>query len=318
MYDLIIIGGGPAGLTAAAYAIRRRLETLLISEDLGGKANYRMQLPHMQKLEVITGEEVVNKFKGQLRYLDYARRIDRVIGVTPKGQNYLVHTDSGATFEGRALIVATGVMPRTLGVPGEARLLGRGVSYSAISHAHVFVDKDVAVVGSGRLALRAAAELSGVARQVYLIAPDDGELDSNLGRFVQRAGNVDVWHRWGVAVIWGHEYVESIVVETAGGEERELPAEAVFIELGVEPQSALVAHLVDVNQAGRIVVDNRGRTSRSGIFAAGDVTDSFTEQVLIAIGDGAKAALSAFEYLLERGARMDWTQAARQMISEVR
>ncbi len=316
MYDLIIIGGGPAGLTAAAYAIRRRLETLLISEDLGGKANYRMELPDMEGHEVITGDEIVNKFKGQLRYLDYARRFDRVTYVKAKDSHFLVQTDSGAEFEARAIVVATGAMPRMLGVPGEERLLGRGVSYSAISHAHLFVDKNVAVVGSSAVALRAAAELSEVARRAYLIAPDDGELDSRLGRHVQYAENVYVLRGRRVAAIWGREYVESIVVKAADGEERELPVEAVFIELGLEPQSAPVAHLVDLDEAGHIVVDKRGRTSRPGIFAAGDVTDNYSEQVLIAIGDGAKAALSAFEYLLEHGGRMDWREAARQMISE--
>ncbi len=316
MYDLIIIGGGPAGLTAAVYAIRRRVETLLVSEELGGKANFRMQLPDMEEHEIITGDEVLDKFKGQLRYLDYAHRIDRATGVTATGQSFLVQTDAGATFEGRAIIIATGAMPHALGVPGEERLLGRGVSYSAISHAHLFIDKDIAVVGSGRLALRAAAGLVEAARQVYLITPDDGMLKSSLGDYVRHAANVDVLQNWRVVAIWGHEYVESIVVEAASGEQREIPVEAVFVELGLEPQSALVAPLVDVNEAGQIVVDQRGRTSQPGIFAAGDVTDSFSEQVLIAIGDGAKAALSAFEYLLEHGGRMDWSEAARQMIGE--
>lgn len=317
MYDLIIVGGGPAGLAAAVYAMRWRLETLLISEDLGGKANYRMQLAGMEGHEAITGGDLVNKFKSQLRYLDYAHRIDRVVGVVTDGQTFLVQTDSGASFEGKALIVATGAMPRVLGVPGEERLLGRGVSFSAISHAHLFFDKDVAVVGSDRPALRAVAELIEVARQIYLVTPDDGALDSTLGRHVQRAENVELLRNRRVAAIWGREYVESIVVEAAGGAERELPVDAVFVELGLEPQSALVADLVDLNDAGQIVVDRRGRTSRPGIFAAGDVTDSLSEQVLIAIGDGARVGLGAFEYLLEQGGRMDWSEAARQMIREI-
>lgn len=316
MYDLIIIGGGPAGLTAAAYAIRRRLETLLISEDLGGKANYRMQLAGMEGHEVITGDEVLDKFKGQLRYLDYAHRIDRVTRVAAAGRRFLVQTDSGATFEGKAIIVATGAMPRALGVPGEDRLLGRGVSYSAISHAHLFMGKDVAVVGSGQLALRAASGLVQAARKVYLVAPQGNLLESRLGRDLHQAANVDALQGWRGIAVWGREYVESIVVEATSGEQRELPVAAVFVELGLEPQSALVASLVEVNEAGQIVVDKRGRTSRPGIFAAGDVTDSFSEQALIAIGEGAKAALSTFEYLLERGGRMDWSEAARQMIGE--
>lgn len=297
MYDLIIIGGGPAGLTAAAYALNKRIETLLISEDLGGKVNYRLQLKGFEGHEIISGVEVVEKFKHQLEYLHFARQIDRATKIVPVNRHYAVLTQSGKRYEARAVVIATGATPQRFDVLGEKRLIGRGLSYSAVSHAPLCIEKEAALIGSSGRALRAAAELAEVSKRVHLILPERGEMDSPLGRKLRANPRVAVYENFELREIRGDEYVESIIVR-GKGETKEIPVDGLFIELGLVSNSQLVADLVLTNGNGKIVVDSKCATSRPGLFAAGDVTDIFVEQVLVSIGEGAKAALSAYEYLL--------------------
>lgn len=305
MYDLIIIGGGPAGLTATVYAINKRLETVLVTENLGGKANYRMRLRGMEGFEHITGEEIVRKFKSQVEYLDYACRMDKAVRLEavagPAGGQRFEVTLAGAdeTLVGRAVIVATGAQPQTLGVAGEHEFLGRGVSYSAVSHAPLFWGRDAAVVGSDRLALRATAELATLANQVYLIASDALPEDLSLYEKVSRLENVQILSGHTLDGVGGGDFVTEVSVRDAGGDARVLPVQGVFIEVGLRPDVELVRGLVDLDERGFIVVDSRGASSVPGLFAAGDVTTTYAEQVLIAVGDGAKAALAAYEFLLE-------------------
>ena len=178
----------------------------------------------------------------------------------------------------------------------------RGLCFSAMSYAPLFIGKNVVVIGDGSLALRAAAELAVIARYVTLVAPTHGDLDSPLGRRLYALPNVIVIDNNRVERVEGDEYARSLIVKKDGDAPHEIRASAFFVELGLAPNSGLVKGLVALDAAGRIQIDARNRTSAAGIFAAGDVTDAFAEQVLIAIGEGAKAALSAHEYLLEQPA----------------
>ena len=297
MHDLIVLGGGPSGLTATIYALRKRLDVLLITRDLGGKTNYRLQLPFVDHHLVITGEEVVSRFAQEIDYLEFSRVFDKAERVQKAGEGYRVHTRAGAVHECRALIVASGARARLLDVPGEKEYMMRGLCYSAISYAPLFVERQTAVIGDSALALRATAELARIASKVTLVAPTHGELDSALGRRVVAAGNVSVLEGYTVERVKGDDYARSLVLSFAG-EKRELTADAFFVELDLVPQSELVAEIVDRDERGRVKVDCANRTSAAGVFAAGDVTNVFAEQVLIAIGEGAKAALAAYEYLL--------------------
>jgi NADH-dependent peroxiredoxin subunit F len=306
MYDLIIIGGGPAGLTAAVYAIRKRLNVLLISKDLGGKTNFRLQLPDVEKHLVINGEETVNRFVNEIRYLDFARIIDKVERVEEMPGGYRVVTRGGkehehpqAVYETRAIIVASGTRGRFLEVPGEKQYLMRGLCFSAMSYAPLFIDKNTIVVGDDDLALRAALELSLIAKTVTLVAPTHGKLDNLIGQRLRKANNVLILEGYAAKEVKGDVYARSLVVGNAThGDVRELAADAIFVELGLKPNSEMLGELVELEADGRIKVDAQNRASRPGIFAAGDVTNVYAEQVLIAIGEGAKAALSAYEYLL--------------------
>jgi alkyl hydroperoxide reductase subunit F len=297
MYDLIILGGGPAGLTAAVYALRKRLKVLLITRDLGGKTNFRLQLPFIEKHLVITGEEVVNRFAQEIDYLEFSRVFDKAIKVEKLERGFQIHTRNGQAYVTRALVVATGAWGQRLEVPGEKEYMMRGLCYSAVSYAPLFIDRDTCVIGDGALALRSAAELATIARKVTLVAPTHGDLDSSMGARVRQSANVEILEGYQVEKVEGDEYARTITI-TGNGEKLELTADAFFVEIDLVPQADIVADLVKVDKAGRIVVDSRNHTTCEGIFAAGDVTDVISEQVLISVGEGAKAALSAYEYLL--------------------
>jgi thioredoxin reductase len=298
MYDLIIIGGGPAGITAAATAINQRLETLIVAERWGGQTTYAMQLEEMEGREVITGETLLDAFRRQLDYLDFVRRFETITKVMPKERNFVVDTAQGDCFEGRALIMATGAKPQRLNVPGETRLAGYGLSYSATTHAGLFLGKDVAVIGNGRRAQWAAADLARKAHRVCLLAPEPLP-DTPLVHGLRQMQNVEIAESVAVRQVRGERFVESIVVatKTAEGEEREMPVKGVFVKLPRTPNSDLVREWVDCDSRGHIVVDVYCATSWPGVFAAGDVTH-VSEQALVHIGEGAKAAISAYHYLL--------------------
>lgn len=298
MYDLIILGGGPAGLTATVYALRKRLNVLLITRDLGGKTNYRLQLPFVEKHLVITGEEVVSRFANEIDYLEFSRVFDKTEKVEKTKSGYKITTKEGNTYEAKAIVVATGALGRQLKVPGEKEFMMRGLCYSAVSYAPLFIERDVVVIGDTKLALRSTAELARIARKVTLVALTHGELDTPMGANVLKAENVVVMEGFKVDEVLGDEYARKIVV-SKNGEKTELAADAFFVELELQPQSDIVKDIVDIDEQDRIKIDARNRTSTDGVFAAGDVTDVIAEQVLIAVGEGAKAALAAYEYILE-------------------
>lgn len=296
MYDLIVIGGGPAGITAAAIAINQRLETLIIAERWGGQMTYEMHLEDMGGQEVITGEALLDAFRRQLEYLEFARHFDRVTKVTPEEGSFLVETKDGDQFQSRALIIATGAKPQRLNVPGEERLAGRGLSYSAATHAGLFLGKDVAVVGNGRRAQWAAASLARKAHCVYLLAPDP-LVTTPLASRLRRMDNITLVEGATVQEVLGDQFVEGLRVRMPDGSEQEIPVKGVFVKLARVPNSQLVRGWVDCDEQGHIIVDVHCATSWPGVFAAGDVT-LVSEQVLVHIGEGAKAALSAYHYLL--------------------
>ncbi len=306
MYDLIIIGGGPAGLTATIYALRKRLNVLLISKDLGGKTNFRLQLPEVEHHLVINGEEVVSRFVNEIRYLDFSRIMDKVEKIEKIDRGYRVFTRGGkeherplGEYDARSIIIASGTQGQFLNVPGEKDYLMRGLCFSAMSYAPLFIERNTVVVGDDDLAMRAAMELAQIAKSVTLIAPTHGKLDSPIGKRLQTWPNVLILEGYQAQQVKGDSYARSLVIGK-NGDTRELKADAIFVELGLKPHSEMVKGLVEMEADGRIKIDAQNRTSAPGIFAAGDVTNAYAEQVLIAIGEGAKAALAAHEYLMEQ------------------
>ena len=232
-------------------------------------------------------------------YLEFARVFEKVEKIERQDGGFKVTTSRGKdirveSHHRRHWVLAGALMD----VPGEKDYMMRGLCYSAVSYAPLFIERDVVVIGDTKLALRSTAELARIARKVTLVAPSHGELDTMMGRKVLEADNVEVMEGFRVEEVLGDEYARKVVV-SKNGDKKELEADAFFVELELVPQSGFVADLVERDDGDHIVVDARNKTSMDGIFAAGDVTDVISEQVLISVGEGAKAALAAYEYLLQ-------------------
>jgi alkyl hydroperoxide reductase subunit F len=298
MYDLIVVGGGPAGLTATVYAIRKRLNVLMVSKDLGGKTNYRLGLPWIEDYQVIRGLEIVNKFRSELEYLKFARHMEPVERIERGEDGFKVHTRGGGELESKAVIIASGTKQQRLQVPGEKQFIMRGLCYSALSYAPLFIDRKTVVVGEGDLALRSAAELATVAKHVHLVGLSNDALGTVLGKKLADSGNVTILQDYSVTEVKGNGFANQVIVKNPDGQEEVIEAEGTFIEMNLIPNSQMVSDFVDLDEQGRIKVDCYARTNVPGLFAAGDVTNSYAEQVLVAVGEGAKASLSAYDYLL--------------------
>ncbi len=300
MYDLIVIGGGPAGLSASIYALRKRLNVLMVTRDLGGMTNFRMDLPWIEEYSTNPGLELVKKFRSELEYLDFARHMEAVEKICKhESGGFTVKTHGGGELSGQAVIVASGAQPISIDAPGVRDFMGRGVGFSAISYASQFIDRLVVVVGDGELALRSTAELALSTKHVTLVREQTGATDSPLEGKLQQAKNVTILNGCHLTGVKGDEnFARSVMIKDSEGKVNAIPAEGIFIEKGLTPNSKMVAELVELDKSGRIVVDSHNATNVLGVFAAGDVTNVYAEQVLVAIGDGVKAALSAYDYLL--------------------
>jgi len=297
MYDLIIVGAGPAGITAAIYAARKRLNFLVITKNVGGQAALSADVETYTGYQYITGFELAKKFEEHIRGFKIdVKEGEEVVRVEKKGEVIEVKTDKGA-YEAGALIIATGARPRALNVPGETEFKNRGVTYCATCDAPLFADMDVAVIGGGNSALKATLQLMKIARKIYLINKNPRfRGDEVMIEKVEASDKVTILHNTNTLEILGGKMVTRIRIEREGRREI-LTVRGIFIEIGYIPNSDLVAGLVERNERGEIVVDDHNRTNVQGIFAAGDVTTVPQKQIIIAAGEGAKAALSAHEYL---------------------
>lgn len=309
MHDLIIVGGGPAGMVATVYAIRQRLNVLLVTEKLGGKSEIRSEFPGIGETSVIRGTELVDRFKNELAYLDTAHRLDRVtrVGRGDSGQGlptFEVSCASGESLESRAVIVASGCSFKPPQIPGAGRYLSKGIGYSALSYAHLFLDRTAVVIGSGPRAVRSVLQLALSAKQVYMLPLPAFSRPAGrgpAGAALRDLQNVTVLEDCTVEGFNGDDFAREVVVKQPEGSPLHIRADGFFIESEATPCSEMVADLVKRDPRGYIPVDSRNRTSQAGLAAAGDVTTSGREQVLVAVGEGAKAALSMLEYILEQG-----------------
>jgi thioredoxin reductase len=299
MYELIIVGGGPAGLSAAIYALGKQRNFLLIYEHLGGKADKRQHLAGQVATENLAGEDAVRQFGRTLSAQTDRTLNDRVTSVDHQDGGFLITTEHHGVYESVTVIVATGASSRQLLVPGATSLLGQGLGYSVTTHAPLLAGKTAAVIGGSSRVLRGVVELAHTAAQVYLIIPDWNTMGAPMVQAVQHLPNIEVLPGYQVREVVGPAQVTEVVVAYEG-QERRLRVDAAFVDLGLIPNSAIVQPIAQTDQDGFIVVDQRNATSVPGLFAAGDVTTALAEQVLIAIGEGARAAVSAYDYYLLR------------------
>jgi thioredoxin-disulfide reductase len=305
IYDLVIIGGASAGLTAGIYAGRKKMKTVLLSKQIGGQSLITSTIENFPGFKSISGKELTSKIREQVE--NYGVEIqegEEVESINKNGSNFNIETKAGESIEAKTIVLATGKNPRRLGVPGEKEFEGRGVSFCTICDAPLFSGKDVVVVGGGSSGLESALDLSKYANKIYLL--DHGPKikgEEALGEKIKALGDkVEYIVSADVQEIKGNTMVEKIVYKNnQSGEIKELNTSGVFVNVGWIPATKFLGDFVETNEIGEVVVNHRtNTTSVPGVFAAGDLTDNKYKQCVIAAGEGAKATLSAYDYILGR------------------
>jgi alkyl hydroperoxide reductase subunit F len=299
MHELIIIGGGPAGMTAAVYAARKRIDALLLTKDIGGQVLTTVGVENYMGYQYIEGFELMQKFEEQVKQFPLEQKIGQgVVALSRLNAGFEVRTDKSESYQAKAVIIATGKRPRPLNVPGEEQLRGRGVTYCAICDGPIFTGQKVAVIGGGNSALEAADDMVKIAEYVYLVSLTPFTGDQILVDKVKDASKLTVFLEHEVVTIDGSNRVEGIAIrDVKSGEEKKLEVGGVFVEIGLIPNSELTQGLVKLNKLGEIEVNYANETGIPGLFAAGDVTNVPEKQIVVAAGEGAKAALQAQKYL---------------------
>lgn len=299
-YDIVIVGAGAAGLTAALYSVRRKLSTLVLSQDLGGQTATTMDIENYPGVDFSTGPDLMHHFANQAKKFGAEIVLDGVTEIIPAEAGFAISTASGVSYQARAVILCFGKTHRHLDVPGEKEFLNKGVVYCATCDAPLFEGKPVAVIGGGNSAMDAAILLSKIASQIYLIhRRDEFRAEQVLIDKVTHDPKVELVLNSTVKAIQGEQFVSGLIVSTPTGE-RELAVEGVFVEVGQVVNTQFLQSLVQLNETGEIVIDQNNQTSHPGVFAAGDVTTVPFKQTVISAGEGAKAALAAYNHLQGR------------------
>ena len=299
MYDLLIIGGGPAGLCAGVYAARKQLNTLLVSGDIGGQINWTMGVENYLGYQFIEGAELIDKFQTQVTRFPIDKRLGNKVSRLDKVDGgFEAITGEGEKYQAKAVLFATGKKPRKLNVPGEEELTGRGVTYCAICDGPIFAGQRVAVVGGGNSALEAVLDMAKIAEHVDLVSLTPLTADPVLVNKMKDIKNLTQYIEYQTERIEGQELAEGMVIKSIKSDEaKHLDVTGIFIEIGLIPNSDPVKDLLQLNKLGEVPVSNYCETTVPGLYAAGDVTDVPEKQIIIAAGEGAKAALQVHRYL---------------------
>lgn len=300
-YDLIIIGGGPGGLTAAVYAATLKMNAFLITKDLGGQAIDSTKVENYMGYDFITGPELIKKFQAQLihsHYMDHliseAEKVEKVDG------GFNVTTSDLKKYFAKALIVSTGMTRRKLKVPGEEKFQRKGVFYGNIQDLSFVEGEDVVVIGGGNSALQMVENLHRVAKNISLISTAELTGDAVIVERVSKFENLKKYEGYKILEFKGDKTLSDVVIRKMASEETvKINAKGVFIAIGLQPNTSWISDLVNLNEKGEIIVSSDCSTSCSGMFAAGDVTNAFGKRIIIASGEGAKAALAARQYILK-------------------
>lgn len=307
-YDLVIIGGGPAGMTAAVYAARRKLDTLMVAKTIGGQTAWSADIENYLGFNMVTGPDLTTKFYQHVKRFDddnatfdleLVEGVD-VQSVAPAAGGFTVTLADTRSATCRAVLVAAGKVPRMLKVPGEAELMGKGVTFCATCDAPLFHGKTVAVVGGGNSALDATLQLRKLCPKVYVVTVNPALTGEQIMvDQVLASANVTVLTDCETLEIMGDSKVTGVRLRhRATGLEEKISVQGVFEEIGYEPATEFLQGVVQLNEHHEVVIDTYNRTSVPGIFAAGDITTVPVKQIVVAAGEGAKAALQAYEYLL--------------------
>lgn len=304
--ELLIIGGGPAGVAAGVYAARKKIKSVLVVEEFGGQSSVSSDIQNFIGITSLEGSDMAKRFKEQLEtYKGDALQIvefDKVVELKEKDGGFEAQTKKGQTLEVKAVLVASGSHRRKLEVSGAERLDNKGISYCATCDAPLFQGMDVAVIGGGNAGFESAEQLTRYAKSVTLFQRGDKfKADPVTVERVMAGGKVNAFLKSEPKEVRGDKFVESLIYKDKEGKENELKVQGIFVEIGSIPNTDFAKGLVDLNEFGEVLIDCKNqRTSREGIWAAGDVTDVRFKQNNISMGDGVKALEDIYFWLLEK------------------
>jgi len=302
MYDTIIIGGGPAGISTAIYATRYELNTLLITKNIGGTTQEAYTIENYPGFKSIQGPELTLKMQEHLHYLKIETKLENVTKVEKKEENFEVETES-ATYQAKSIILATGTQVRKLEIPGEDRLEGKGVVYCATCDAPFYKDKVIAVLGGGNSALTAVIQLNDIARKIYLIYRSTIRGNAAWVKKIRESDKIIEVPQTNVVEVKGKEKLEKIVLDKLFKGKKELEVDGLFIEIGTIPAVTPAKNLgVELDEEEYIKVNEAQETNIPGVYAAGDLTTGSNKlrQIVTAVAEGAIAANSAYENLKQK------------------
>ena len=304
LYDVAVIGSGPAAVSAVIYSARKGLNVAMIGVKIGGQVLDTNEIENIIGTVSTTGAKFAETLEKHLKEYEVAFKEGHLVKeIKEDGKDKILVTDDGKSYKTKTVIVATGAKPRSLNIPGETNYIGKGVHYCSTCDGPFYKGLNVAVIGGGNSGVEAALDLSGIAKSVTLIEfMPELKADKVLQEKLAEQPNITTILNSMTTKVNGNEFVENLVYKSREtNEEKTLNVEGMFVEIGLSPRSEVVKDLVETNKIGEIVINpENNSTSVSGIFAAGDVTSIRQKQIIIAMGEGAKAALGAFEYLITK------------------
>ncbi|NMB40151.1 MAG: FAD-dependent oxidoreductase [Parcubacteria group bacterium] len=294
MYDLVIVGAGPAGMTSAIYSARQKLKTLIISKDFGGQmAQKAVEIENYPGFEKITGFDLISKMENQVKNVDVVR--EKVIEVKKENDIFFLKTEGDKVFQSKVVIIATGAEPRRLNVLGEVNYLGRGVSYCSTCDGPLFKNKEVAIIGGGDAGFETAIFMKNYASKIYILEQEESVKASIDNQ--KKASGIEVITSARLKEIKGDNFVNQIVFELSG-KEKTLDVKGVFIQAGYVPETSFLGDLVELNEKKEIIVNfETFETKTKGLFAVGDVNCGKVKQIVVACGQGATAVIHGYKYI---------------------
>lgn len=298
-YDIIIIGAGPAGATAGIYAARQRLKTLIVSKDIGGQLSKKaVDIENYPGFKKISGMELAKLLEEQLKENNVDVDLTYVKEIKKEGNVFKIICEDGKIYESLAVIATSGAKPRELNVKGEHEFVGKGVSYCALCDGPVFRDKPVVVVGGGNSGFESALFLSNYVKNITILEfGKEVKADKENQELAKKSGKVKIITGAKVKEIKGDSFVKEIIFDTPAGQEK-IETNGVFIEIGYNPDTAFLKNLVDLSESGEAISNLETlETKTKGLFVAGDANKGKYKQIIISAGEGAKVALSAYEYI---------------------
>ncbi len=298
LYDTLIIGGGPAGLNAALYAKRKGLQVGILTQKVGGQVLDTKIVENYLGYSKITGEELMKEFEDHVKEYDVPITDEIQVKKIECKEYKEIHTANNKIYKAKTIIIATGSLPRMLDIPGEKEFYGKGVSYCAICDGSLYQDGIVMVVGGGNAAIGSAIDLSRIAKKVMIVHRSKFRADQILMDRLSELENVEIYLGTVINEIKGQSRMTHVITfDKDSGKEKSIDVEGIFIEIGHIPRTECLQGLIELDDKGEIIIDANGETSEPGIFAAGDVANVKYKQIIIAAAEGAKAALSATEYI---------------------